>query len=85
MNKGCSGEGKQVPRALLEEAGHSGMLVECRGRRLEEGDLRGRDSGMRPQEDLCLGGQSVIFMGKGKSGGRDLETKGNKDSESNEK
>lgn len=40
---------------------------------------------MWPQEDLCLGGQSLIFMGKGESGGRDLETKGNKDSESNEK
>lgn len=40
---------------------------------------------MWPPEDLWSGGQSLIFMGKGESGRRDLETKGNKDSESNEK
>lgn len=51
MNKGCSGEGKEVPRALLEEAGHSGIWVEVSGKEVREI----RPQGER-QLDVATGG-----------------------------
>lgn len=56
MNKGCSGEGKEVPRALLEEAGHSGILVEVPGKEARGG----RPQGER-QWDAAIGG--FVFRG----------------------
>lgn len=51
MNKGCTGEGKEVPRSPLEEAEHSGALVEVPGK-----EARGvRPQGER-QLDVATGG-----------------------------
>lgn len=84
MNKGCSGLGdKEIPRALLEEAGHEGIQIEVL-RELAREVIPQRE-GYSHKKDLYLGGQGLIFMGKGESGGRNLKTEGNKESEGNEK
>ena len=86
MNKGCSGKGeKQIPSTVLGEVGHLRTLdYGAQGGGWKVRPQAERHLDVAAEEDLFSGGQSLIVIGKDESSGRDLEAKGNKDSERNE-
>lgn len=84
MNKGYFGIGdKEILRFFfLEEVGYLRNLYRGVGGGGQRSKILGREIfGCGYREDLSLGGQSLIFIGKGELGERVFEIKGKKDLE----